>query len=55
MFEKKQKWWEKEAEEQGLSVGEYIKLLKLEKENFELKAKMLELKIKELKEGKANE
>ena len=45
LFTKRQTWWEKEAEENWTTVGEYIRHLKLEKENAELEA--LKLKKKE--------
>lgn len=39
-----QTWWEKEAEENGLTVGGYVYKLKLDKENAELEAFMLKKK-----------
>lgn len=36
LFEREPKWWEKEAEEQGMTVEQYLNLYKLEKENAEL-------------------
>lgn len=44
-FKKKEpKWWEKEAEEHYMTADEYLKLLKLEKENAELELLMLKKK-----------
>lgn len=36
LFEREPKWWEKEAEEQGMTVEQYLNLYKLEKENVEI-------------------
>ena len=48
MFElfktKEKKWWEKEAEENGLTVEAYLNLLKLKKENAELELRKLKEK-----------
>ena len=38
-------WWEKEAEEHYMTVEEYLKVMKLEKENAELRLQRLELEI----------
>lgn len=43
--DKHQKWWEKEAEERGVTAEEYLKILKLEKENAELEVHRAELEV----------
>ena len=44
MFKKKT-WWEEEAEKQCLTPDQYIRLLKLEKENAELQLQRLKWEI----------
>ena len=44
LIRKKDKWWEKEAEEQGLTLEQYISTLKLKKENAELELTVLNKK-----------